>query len=168
MVKSLGYGGVNRGVYHHLTDEIQHSFMLRELAEKKFTGLGHESNFTDDFRQTAETYFQEIDDQVEDWTGRLFPEKNPYFCYLLTSYIIERRAMKVYPQYYHHLGELPSKYIIQKIIKDESEHLSYIEGKLKDFPVLQGADLGALFDFEEARFSEFLLRLRGHFDQNGL
>jgi hypothetical protein len=46
--------------------------------------------------------------------------------------------------------------------------LSYIEGKLKDFPVLQGADLGALFDFEEARFSEFLLRLRGHFDQNGL
>ena len=164
MVKALGYEGVDRGVFHHLSDEIQHSFMLREAAEKHY----HLQSFSESFQEIAEDYFQKVDSRVEDWVNRTFFPGNHYLCYLLTSYLIERRAMKVYPDYYHHLGELPFKYIIQKIIKDESEHLGYIEGVLKDHPVLQSADLGELFAFEDACFSSLLGRLQGQFAQNGL
>ena len=38
MVKALGYDEVNRGVFRHLSDEIRHSYMLRELAEKVLRG----------------------------------------------------------------------------------------------------------------------------------
>ena len=167
MVKSLGYEGVNRGVFHHLSDEIQHSFMLRELADKRFQRF-KDFDFSEPCREIAEDYFQKIDSRVEDWVNRTFYPGNHYLCYLLTSYLIERRAMKVYPQYYQRLGELSFKYIIQKIIKDESEHLGYIEGVLKDHPVLQSADLGELFAFEDSCFTSFLDRLQGHFTQNGL
>ena len=168
MVKSLGYEGIDRGVFHHLSDEIQHSYMLRELADKRFTGLSAEATFTEGFQEIAEDYFQNIDARVEDWVNRTFYPGNHYLCYLLTSYLIERRAMRVYPQYYHFLGELPSKSIIQKIIKDESEHLGYIEGVLKDHPVLQSADLGELFAFEDECFSRFLGQLQDKFNGLGI
>ena len=168
MVKALRYEKVNRGVYHHLTDEIQHSFMLRELADKKLGGLKSEPNFGTEHQEMAENYFQDIDSFVEDWLQRMIQAKNPFLCYLLVSYVVEKRAMQVYPQYFHQLGERAFKYTIQKIIQDEAEHLSYLEGKLREFPALGEANLTELFDFEEGRFVEFLRDLQGTFQQDGL
>ncbi len=168
MVKSLGYEKVNRGVFHHLTDEIQHSYMLRELADRKMAGLNGEPNFTEDHQELAENYFQDIDGFVEDWVLRMTQVKNPYLCYLLVSYVVEKRAMQVYPQYFHQLGERAFKYTIQKIIQDEAEHLGYLEGKLREFPSLGEANLSELFDFEEARFVEFLHDLQDTFQGYGL
>ena len=162
MVKALDYDNVNRGVFHHLTDEIQHSFMLRELAEKNF-GRQRPESFTEEYQDIAEEYFQKIDAEINRWVLLAAGAENPLYCYLLTSYIIEKRAMQVYPHYYNRLSEAPSKFIIQKIIKDESEHLSYLEGRMGLIPGFNDAQAEPLLDFETARFSEYLGKMQACF-----
>jgi len=158
MVKALGYGNVNKGVYHHLTDEIQHSYMLRELADKGFVRQNPES-FSEEYQGLAEDYFQKIDSAIDTWVQTAGGKENPLHCYLLTSYIIEKRAMQVYPHYYNRLSEAPSKYIIQKIIKDESEHLAYLEGRMNLIPGLNESQTTKLLNFEAACFGAYLGRL---------
>ncbi|HCU24215.1 MAG TPA: hypothetical protein DF383_04280, partial [Deltaproteobacteria bacterium] len=61
--------------------------------------------------------------------------------------------------------ENPSKYIIQKIIKDESEHLSYLEthlGLIPDFTPSAAAELLAM---EAERFSTYLQAMQGAFQK---
>ncbi|MFO1462175.1 MAG: ferritin-like domain-containing protein [bacterium] len=162
MVKALDYDKVNKGVYHHLTDEIQHSYMLRELAEKSY-GRGHGDSFTEEFQKIAEEYFQKIDGAIDAWVQGACGGENSHLCYLLTSYIVEKRAMQVYPHYYNRLAEAPSKYIIQKIIKDESEHLSYLEGKMSLVPGLDALQTRKLLDFESECFGAYLRQMRACF-----
>ena len=162
MVKALGYHQVNKGVFHHLTDEIQHSFMLKELAEKSYR---HEAGpaFDAKYLEIAEEYFQKIDGEIHDWVERFCGEENPFLCYLLTSYIIEKRAMKVYPQYYNRLSEIPSKAIIQKIIKDEGEHLAYLETQMSLLPDWNEDAGEGLMEMEEACFESYLKKMQGCF-----
>lgn len=162
MVKALGYDNVNKGVYHHLTDEIQHSYMLRELAEKNF-GRQKGESFSQEYQDIAEDYFQKIDGEIDAWVQRANGAENPLYCYLLTSFIVEKRAMSVYPHYYSRLSEAPSKIIIQKIIKDESEHLSYLEGKMPLVPGFSEGEADALLAFESECFSEYLRRMQACF-----
>ena len=162
MVKALGYDNVNKGVYHHLTDEIQHSYMLRELAEKSFRRQNTEA-FSQEYQDIAEEYFQKIDAEIDAWVQKASGAENPLYCYLLTSFIVEKRAMTVYPNYYSRLSEAPSKLIIQKIIKDESEHLSYLEGKMPLVPGYNEGEADALLAFESECFSEYLRRMQACF-----
>ncbi len=133
MVKAVPYAKVNAGVYRHLSDEIQHSFMLREIADKQF---GHKLSFeeVENLVEMAESYFQGLDSQVDDWIQEKLGIKDPYASYVWVSYSIEKRAMKVYPPYLAKLSQQPIKLVIQKIIKDEAEHLSYLENLLQKFP----------------------------------
>jgi bacterioferritin (cytochrome b1) len=162
MVKALGYHQVNKGVYHHLTDEIQHSFMLRELAEK---GYRHDDGpaFGAEYLEIAEEYFQKIDGEIHAWVEKFCGRENPFLCYLLTSYIIEKRAMKVYPQYYNRLSEIPSKSIIQKIIKDEGEHLSYLEAQMSLLPGWTEEAGEGLLGMEDSCFESYLKKMQGCF-----
>lgn len=164
MVKALGYHQVNKGVYHHLTDEIQHSFMLRELAEKGYR-LEDSPDFGAEYLEIAEEYFQKIDGAIHDWVEKFCGEENPFLCYLLTSYIVEKRAMQVYPQYYNRLSEIPSKAIIQKIIKDESEHLSYLETQMSQLPGWTEEKGEGLLGMEDACFESYLKKMQGCFQR---
>ena len=164
MVKALGYDHVNKGVFHHLTDEIQHSFMLRELAEKGYRH-GTSLSFGSEYLEIAEDYFQKIDGEIHDWVERFCGKENPFLCYLLTSYIIEKRAMKVYPQYYNRLSEIPSKAIIQKIIKDEGEHLSYLETQMSLLPGWNEEKSQSLQSMEDDCFEAYLKKMQDCFQR---
>jgi len=163
MVKALGYDKVNKGVYRHLTDEIQHSFMLRELAEKSFGRQFKAEAFDREYQVIAEDYFQKVDAEIDERVRRLTAMKSPFLCYLLTSYIIEKRAMQVYPHYFSRLGEAPFKVIVQKIIKDESEHLAYLEGKMALWPEFGDEQSAELLAFEATCFSDYLQKMDARF-----
>jgi hypothetical protein len=117
MVKALGYDKVNRGVYRHLTDEIQHSFMLRELAEKNFGRCSKEDSFDRKYQEIAEHYFQKIDAEIHGRFAASLPKKT-LLCYLLTSYIVENARCKSTPT----ISIAPARPVQihrPKIIKDE-------------------------------------------------
>lgn len=160
MVKALGYGEMNQGVYHHLTDEIRHSFMLKELAEKAFDGKFQHVPFEKDLVTLAESYFHDVDEAIHQWVVYSSGEERPYLCYLLTSYLIEKRAMTVYPSYFAQVQEAAAKVIIQKIIKDERDHLGYLETHLANLPEKAAFDHSNLWQFETTRFHEYLGQIR--------
>jgi hypothetical protein len=167
MVKALNYQDVQKGVFHHLTDEIRHSFMLRELAEKTPGSESCAHSDLESLQQIGEDYFQALDAEVHDWVSLQTGGENPYLCYLLTSYLIECRAMKVYPLYFSRLNEAPAKYVIQQIIRDESEHLHYLQEKmgfLEELATLQASELQVC---ERRLFGQLLSELSAHLGAGG-
>lgn len=156
MVKSVPYSKVNRDIYRHLSDEIQHSFVLRELAEKNFPRKSIPDALHQELIRIAEDYFQGIDSKIHDYVKEKTGRENPFLAYMAVSYVIEKRAMRVYPTYFAKLTSSPLKGVIQKIIKEESEHLSYLEGvmeALTEGPALRDP---FLFEMEERLFSRYL------------
>ena len=162
MVKSVPYAKMSTGVYHHLSDEIQHSFMLREIADKQFGNTLDMEKVTS-LVGIAENYFQGLDSQIDDWIASKLGNKDPYASYVWVSYSIEKRAMKVYPQYLSKLHEASLKGAIQKIIKDEAEHLSYLEEVLDQFPEEISLKNAPVLEIEEKCFGNFLEQMGRYF-----
>jgi len=162
MVKAVPYAKVSTGVYHHLTDEIQHSFMLREIADKQF-GIALPMEQVASLVGIAEGYFQGLDSQVNDWIREGLGREDPYASYVWVSYTIEKRAMKVYPQYLSKLSNQPLKLVIQKIIKDEADHLSYLEGVIGQFPEEISLKNAPVLQIEEKCFGGFLNEMDHYF-----
>lgn len=159
MVKALDYQEVHKGVYHHLTDEIRHSFMLKELAEKTIGDFLKPPSL-EPLQQIAEDYFQGLDSEVHRWVLQETGAENPYLCYLLASYLVEIRAMKVYPMYFSRLSEAPAKYIIQQIIRDETEHLAYLQERMKLLEEFSAFQDSHLTDHEQKLFATFLEEMK--------
>ncbi len=168
MVKSLNYHDVNNGVFHHLTDEIQHSFMLREIAEKNFKESPLSAAETEECIRMAEDYFQTLDrflhEEVQKFTGKT----NSYLAYLWVSYIIEKRAMQVYPHYYSLLKDTSLKMVLQKIVQDESHHLSYLENVIRHLNVKEKFEAREVFEEEERLFDHLTKTFRAYFASESL
>jgi hypothetical protein len=165
MVRAVPYQEVNLGVFHHLNDEIQHSFILKEVAEKSFGRPPFKKAAFEKLKQIAEDYFQSFDSQIHDWVAEKKKGGDSFLCYLLVSYVIEKRAMRVYPQYFSQLNASPLKLVLQKIIKDESEHLSYLEKVMRRLFHDFSPAISVLFDMEEKLFEAYLRRMNQYFDQ---
>jgi len=168
MVKAVPYAEVNHGVYHHLSDEIQHSFMLKELAEKISEGRTLSPEALESITRIAEDYFQTIDEKTDRTVRESLGIENSYLCYLGVSYLVEKRAMKVYPSYFSKAASSSLKHVIQKIIKDESEHLTYLESYINRFPAAGFLKDNQLFEVEEECFGRYLEAMKKHFDGFGL
>ncbi len=162
MVKAVPYSKVNTGVYHHLSDEIQHSFMLREIADKQF-GNNLSMQKVTSLVGIAENYFQGLDSQVDDWIESKLGQKDSYASYVWVSYTIEKRAIKVYPQYLAKVSEQALKIVIQKIIKDETDHLSYLEGVIEQLPEEISLKNAPVLQIEEKCFEGFLENIQDYF-----
>lgn len=162
MVKAVPYAKISTGVYHHLSDEIQHSFMLREIADKQF-GITLPMEQVTSLVGIAENYFQGLDSQVDEWIEQGLGKKDAYASYVWVSYTIEKRAMKVYPQYLAKLQNQPLKLVVQKIIKDEADHLSYLTEVIDQFPESIGLKKAPVLDIEERCFDGFLEKMQDYF-----
>ncbi len=164
MVKAVPYTEVGQGVYHHLTDEIQHSFMLKEFAEKNFENQRLTEKKFEGLKNVAEEYFQAVDSKMDETVASSCGNKDPYLCYMGVSYLIEKRAMKIYPSYFAKLTESPLKKVIQKIIKDESEHLAYLEDLIHRVPEASLLQNPSLLEDEEKCFGKFLEKMEKCFN----
>ncbi len=163
MVKAVPYSEVNGGVFHHLSDEIQHSFMLKEVANRSLVVPKMPEAVFEKLVSIAEEYFQGIDSMAHDWVAQKMGKEDSYSCYLWVSFMVEKRAMKVYPQYFSTLTESPIKLVIQKIIKDESEHLSYLENQMKYLPAPLTPEDSFLLTGEEDHFCGYLKKMQDVF-----
>lgn len=153
IVKALSYEKVSREVFHHLSDEIRHSYMLKELADKISV---EEEIFGQDFVNMAEGYFQDLDAEVDRWVKDQLKMQDAFLCYLITSYLIELRAMIVYPCYYQKLQTNGERAVIQQIIKDEKEHLNYLKNNTQAIQKTLELATDHLKKFEEGRFEKYI------------
>ena len=94
-----------------------------------------------------------------------FKIKSPFLNYLWVSYIVEKRAMQVYPSYFSELKEGPMRVLVQKVIKDESEHLSHLTGHLSSLKLPMPLDQMALPEFESKLFKNYLDQMLDVFEQ---
>ncbi len=156
MIKSIPQPISNHRVFQHVSDEIKHSFLFQKLAEKILKSNTEPLVFEKKLISFAEDYFQALDSKVEEWVEEVFSKKNPEYSYMLTSYVIEKRAIKVYPFYQLQLEEEPMKQVLMQIIKDEQDHLDLFESQLKKIPQLKGIKHSEIWSFEEKLFKEYM------------
>jgi hypothetical protein len=80
-------------------------------------------------------------------------------CYLLTTYVIEKRAERLYPLYEQILREAESNFSLNEIIREETQHLKLILRQIDSFPGLS-ALLPELVSYEETLYSRWIDRLQ--------
>lgn len=158
IVKAIPYEKINVEVFHHLKDEIEHSFLLKQAAcELNPNPL--DPKVALQIQQIAENYFQSLDLLTEGWIRDLLGKEDSFLCYMGVSTVIEKRAMKVYPTYYAQLKDPSLRSKIQKIIKDESGHLTSLEEKMVLIPTSHPLDFSLLFEKEEGYFDHYLQQM---------
>jgi len=153
IAKTLPARHANSKHLEHMMEEARHATLLSKEAEKILARDPSESmDETLESKRHAESYLQAVDRGIEgilrDSTGGY----QPFPCYLLTSLIIEERAMKFYPTYVRLLGENPIKETIQMILKDEVGHLEEMRQFCQEKISFQ--DIERARQLEEKAFAE--------------
>ncbi|MBX7149348.1 hypothetical protein K1X76_09710 [bacterium] len=110
-------------VLKHLADESRHAFAFKQLSENVMKG--EEGMICE---EEAISYFQMLDASLAEWLSDVLRGSyNSYASYLLTTTMIERRAMKMYPLYRSMTSSEVVKDELQKIILEEADHKPQIE-----------------------------------------
>lgn len=159
MMKSLPQPIETNQAFQHISDEIRHSFLFQKLADKSLESLDYAPKFGNVLIGMAEDYFQALDAKIDDWVEKNFTSKNTEYCYILTSYVIEKRAMEVYPFYQAQLLEDPARHVVTQIIKDEKDHLASLEDKMFSIPKLKKIMDSEVWSYEEEIFQNYMDRL---------
>ncbi len=168
IVKALPYEVVKGQVVHHLSDEIQHSFMFKQLANKVFQNQEVSEEVHEQLQKISEAYFQSLDQGIKDYLQNLDGKYDPYRSYAYVTYIIEKRAMKTYPLYLNFLEtqeEASLKIVVQKIIRDEADHLKYIQELINEFAKIPGLVESDMMAIEDRCFHQFSQDFSSHFLQ---
>ena len=77
---------------------------------------------------------------------------------MMVSYLIEKRAMAVYPSYAQKVEDQEIKGLLKKIIVDEKDHLDYLEDKLSLLPETEAFKKSSVWENEEDRFQQYLAK----------
>lgn len=155
ILKSQNAESLSMRILHHAAEEIRHAQILKGLALQLSRGIL--TSYSEDHLLCgieARAYFQNLDQAC---TAAL-PGKNAEKNYILTTLLIEERALKIYPEYEGFLKENQIPNALKSILKDEGEHLSEMQAHLADKPELR-AHLDYLRSFEEDRFQDFLVKI---------
>lgn len=163
IMKAIPYEELNPEIVHHMSEEVQHSLMLKQVAEREFDDCKLGQRDKNKIYQICENYFQRLDQGIKDHIQSLSGSYSPMQSYLWVSHIIEIRAMKVYPRYVEALSDGPLKSVIQKITKDEVEHLHMMKRIIQTLPKVPGLVESDMIALESQLFTEFLQDFEGYF-----
>ncbi|MCA9506950.1 MAG: hypothetical protein KC505_00835 [Myxococcales bacterium] len=150
MMKSQWEEDVDYSVLEHMAEEIRHALILKKIARKKFTL--DVSNFSAACmleKHAAKNYFQKIDAKSSEQAS------STRYAYLLTSYLIETRALKLYGAYQNQLKKR-EMFQLSPIINQEERHLQTIKCMLIDLDPALEAKQYFYLAYEEECFHEWL------------
>ncbi len=143
-------------ILEHFADETRHAFAFKKLSVQ----LGNSENHYL-CQEAGLNYFQKLDHTISNWVSSLCGASDTYANYLFVTYMIERRAMKLYPLYKTVTQNSAVRDELQKIVLEETNHMHDIETKAKS--LLKQHAKG---DFEECQvvenrlFDEFFSAIR--------
>jgi hypothetical protein len=151
----------NEELHGHALDEIRHGKLAQDAARElraDFTDaeIVREARLSLEMHKLTETYLSSLSLRsfrpVRKRLGADWFEP----AYVLLSFLIERRLMKIYP----HLARIAAtegvRLLARNLIADEKEHLSQINAKLADRLELSGARKDELVQLEQSLAKQWL------------
>lgn len=124
IIKSQNEDDIDDRVLLHMAEEIHHALFLRKIIRKHFVtrtlNFSHHCMLA---KSAAKAYFKNVDREC------FTHAKNPHHAYLLTSYIIETRALKLY-SVYQKLLKQRAMFSIASLLSQEERHLDEIKSLL--------------------------------------
>ncbi|MBU8898487.1 hypothetical protein DRW03_18185 [Corallococcus sp. H22C18031201] len=145
-------------VLGHLADETRHAFTFKNLA---CTVAGGE--VTDLLCATeAATWFQSLDRGLAEWATSLTGTSDVYLQYLLTTAVVERRAMVLYPLYKAASRNAVVREELGRVVVEEQSHRRTLEDACLARLAAVGATLEPALAMEERLFEPFLGALEAH------
>lgn len=137
----------NEEFLNHLADEARHAFHLKKLAEHMTDGVEMPTSRTRNYLTKLELFLlKEL---------RRLNFDHPIGCYALLTYIVEKRAEKLYPVYEKYLVQRETDLSVKSIIEDESRHLEQMQELINSLGI-PSLLLNLAFAFEEELFLEFM------------
>ncbi len=113
ILKSLAYGRVEAAMMRHVSEEALHSFLLKDLVEKR---QGVWTSWTDNpWSKAGWQYIQGVDQAL---SVRVPPDK----AYALVSWAIEERVLALYPAYLKRTDCPDVRRAVKAILAQEKRH----------------------------------------------
>jgi adenosylmethionine-8-amino-7-oxononanoate aminotransferase len=111
----------------HIADEARHAQHLKQAASKLSAGDCKIMRNTKNYLTKLEVFIlREL---------RRMELKNPRSCYVVLTYVIEKRAEKFYPQYETILSSTNTNFSVSSIISDEANHLELMKQELAEMHI---------------------------------
>lgn len=143
-------------VLGHLADETRHALAFKRLACE--VAGGEVSSYL--CPQEAAVYFQTLDRELAAWATQAVGREDVTLNYLLTTTLVEQRAMLMYPLYKAATRQPSVKAELAKVVTEEQSHRVDIEETCERRLAQAGAgELSALKAVEERLFGAFLSAL---------
>lgn len=139
-------------VLDHWADETRHAYAFKRLCEEAAGGEFGEYLA----RESAEHYFQELDQRATAWVTEATGEADTRQNYLLVTTLIERRAMMVYPLYRAATSLDFVRDELQAVIVEEQDHRVELEERATALLASRGADIDGAFALEADLFGGWM------------
>lgn len=110
-------------VLNHLADETRHALAFKRLACE--VAGGEVSEYL--CPQAAGTYFQTLDRELAAWAAQAVGREDTRLSYLLTTTMIEQRAMQIYPLYKAATRQAVVREELGRVVTEEQSHRRSIE-----------------------------------------
>ncbi|RKH67474.1 hypothetical protein [Corallococcus llansteffanensis] len=139
-------------VLGHLADETRHAFTFKRLACEV---AGREvTEFLSPV--AAATWFQSLDRELAAWATQVTGAADVHLHYLLTTAVVERRAMVLYPLYKAATRHPAVREEMGRVVTEEQGHRRAIEDACHAHLSKVGVTLEPALALEERLFEAFL------------
>lgn len=142
-------------VLEHIADETRHALAFKRLAVA--VGGTLEPGYLCATEGSA--YIQSLDRALAAWSESVLGRHDPRAFYLLTTTLIERRAMQLYPLYRATTSQESVREELRKVITEEQNHRVGIEAECLSMHAPHALD--EPIAIEERLFGVFLSALEG-------
>ncbi|MEW6055353.1 MAG: hypothetical protein AB1540_01965 [Bdellovibrionota bacterium] len=154
IMKSQIEDRISESLLSHMAEEIRHAQVLKRLALKMSGGeLGSYTSNHILGGHAAHEYMQAVDRGASD----ILATKDTWLAYTCATWLIEERAMRVYPSYEATLERLGFSGYLRGILRDEEKHLADVRREM----TLPAGSVTALLALETSAFDRFLSCLPG-------
>jgi|GEM_PF-6139587 len=148
-------------LHEHALDEIRHTKMAQDKARELRATFSpaeilREAHLSQAMHKATDTYLSSLSLRSFRPVRRKLGQDWFEPAYVLLSFLIERRLMKIYPQLARSAVSEEVRAMARTLIADERKHLSQINGKLSDRLELAGSRKEELLELEQGLAEQWL------------
>lgn len=137
-------------VLDHAADEARHALALKRQAQSIAP--------VEDYlaKDEALTYFSRLDHEANEWLDGQLDGPSVWRAYLVTTALIEQRALRLYPAYQERTTHEGLKRELKRLVGEEVKHRQMMEEAAKDMVAPVPEAWEQLLGREEKLFDSFI------------